>query len=156
MKQMKKGNYRAFEKFVEHYHQSVYQICYLIIGDCKDAEVIAKDIFLDVYYHIDDWQATDREFSLQLFQHTVTFARARYGERKHCGRFVYSNLNKKNKNDILFIIMNISLKERLALILNFTNQLSVQEISEILDIPHSETKTYIWQGREAIRELISS
>lgn len=51
--------------------------------------------------------------------------------------------------------MNISLKERLALTLKSSNHLSIQEISEVLEIPNSTTLTYIWRGRESLRTMIS-
>ncbi|WP_067729936.1 sigma factor [Oceanobacillus damuensis] len=154
IKQVKKGDSRAFKKLVQHYHQSVYQICYIISGDKKDAEDLAKDIFLHVYYHIGDCQASTKKFSLWLFQKAVNLAQTQINEKNHSGMVPCFASEEKNKNDISFLLMNVSLKERLALNLKSSNHLSVQEISEVLEISNSDTLTYIWRGRESIREMI--
>ena len=137
---------------MEHYHQSVYQISYIIIGDEQGAEDLAKDVFLHIYDHIGDLQTTNKKFSLWLFQKTVNIARS---QLSHCNRTVVSEcpvVNGINKNEIP--LMNVTLKERLALALKSSYCLSVKEISDVLDIPKSDTKTRIWRGREMIRELI--
>ncbi|WP_340002834.1 sigma factor [Oceanobacillus sp. FSL K6-0127] len=153
IKQVKKGDHCAFKKLVQHYHQSVYKICYMIIGDNKAAENMAEDIFLHVYNHIGDYQETTRKFSLWLFQKTVNLARNQFNEKNQTGVHANPVLNKDN--NIKLILMNISLKERLALTLKSSNHLSIQEISEVLEIPNSTTLTYIWRGRESLRTMIS-
>ena len=155
IRQVKKGDYLAFKKLVEHYHQSVYQICYIIIGDDRGAENLAKDIFLHVYDHIGDCQTTDKKFSLWLFRKTVNLARNQLSQGDRTVLAECPNFNGENKNDISFLLMNVTLKERLALTLKSSNRLSVKEISEVLEIPNSDTKTYIWRGRERLREMIS-
>lgn len=157
MKQIKKGDNRSFKKFVQHYHQSVYNVCYFILGDCNEAENLSKAIFLDVYNHLEeDCKVSDKTISLLLFRKTVNLARTRISERKHSERGEKGPiLNAKNKNDIRLLLMHLSFKERIVLILNASNHLSVQEISEILEITHSDTTYFIWHGRERIREMIS-
>ncbi|MFC4025259.1 sigma factor [Oceanobacillus longus] len=155
IKQVKKGDHRAFKKLVQHYHQSVYQICYMITGDNKVAEDLAKDIFLHVYYHIGECQGTTKKFSLWLFQKTVNLAQNRFTEKNQSRAVTCLSFNENDKHDISLLLMNVSLKERLALNLKSSNHLSVQEISEVLEISHSDTLTYIRRGRETIREMIS-
>ena len=153
IRQVKKGDYFAFEKLVEHYHQSVYQICYIIIGDERGAEELAKDIFLHVYEHIGDCQTNDKKFSLWLYQKTVNLARNQLSEGDRTVVTECPAFNGINKNDIP-LLMNVTLRERLALTLKSSNCLSVKEISDVLDIPNSDTKTRIWRGREMIREMM--
>ena len=156
IKQVRKGNGSAFKKLVEHYHQSVYQICYLIMGDDNRAEELAKNTFLHVYYHSSDCQAINKKFSLGLFQITVILAQSQLSERKQSGVDVGPVYNEKKTNEVTSLLMNVSLNERLALILKSSDHLSIQEISGILQIPDSDTITYIWRGRETIRrEMIS-
>lgn len=154
IRQVKEGNYLAFQKLVEHYHQSVYQISYIIIGEERGAEDLAKDVFLHVFDHIGDSQTTDKKFSLWLFQKTVNIAR---NQLSQCDRAVVAEcpaFNGINKKDIP--LMNVTLKERVALTLKSSNCLSVNEISDVLDIPSSDTKTRIWRGREMIREIFGN
>lgn len=151
IKQVKKGNGSAFKKLVEHYHQSVYQICYLIMGDDKRAEELAKDTFLHVYYHSSDCQTINKKFSLGLFQITVNLAQSQLCKGNQSAMGVSSVYNEKKTNEMTSLLMNVSLNERLALTLKSSNHLSIQEISEILQIPNSDTIAYIWRGRETIR-----
>ncbi|MBP2079917.1 sigma factor [Oceanobacillus polygoni] len=148
IKQLKKGDYGAFKKVVDHYHQAVYHICYMILGDNKNAEELAKDTFLHVFNDRDNCQAIDKKFSLWLFQQTIDLAQKRFG-MNWCTIF-----SEFPEEDLKILFMHVSLKERLALTLRSRNQLSVDEISKVLETPNTEIVSYIWQGREKIRKLM--
>ncbi|WP_010530553.1 sigma factor, partial [Lentibacillus jeotgali] len=72
VQRIKKGDNKAFGigKLIDFYKHNVYQICFAGINDGCIAESVAKDIFLYVYYNIEDYDM-DKKFSSWLYRITV-------------------------------------------------------------------------------------
>lgn len=161
MKQVQKGKGEAFKKLVQHYHELVFQVSYFILGEKKKAEDLAKDTFLYVHSHLDDFFNTNQRFSLWLVHITV-----RLGEKQMMEVDVVSHRSEINhKGDYLKTcshqelhssLMEICLQKRLALIFHSNYLFSEQEIGEVLQIPKTEITSYVWQGREKLRERLFS
>lgn len=149
MKQVRKRNLRAFQKLVAHYQQSVYTICVLMVGNKEKAEELASETFLYAYSHTDNYFKADKKVSVWLFQSTVCLAKKRFKE-DNC---VYGE-NGLSTEDILFLLLSVPLKNRVAIILNCCYHLSDQEISDVLNVSKSEIRTYIFQAREKLSEAL--
>ncbi|WP_249870676.1 RNA polymerase sigma factor [Oceanobacillus saliphilus] len=158
----KKGKCVTFKRFVQYYHQMVYQFCYIMMGDNKKAEELANDTFLYAYSEKENYE-NNRKFELWLYQTAVILAKKQLDENSSTVDFAeklqasHSNIdcfadNGQLSNDIQFLLMNLTMKQRLSLILKYCNQLSVHEICEVLDTTESEIRSYICQGREELRE----
>lgn len=74
IKRVRKGNIKAFQKLVEHYQQSVYNICVLMMGNEKEAEELARETFVYAYSHIEDYFKSGKKFSIWLYQAIVSLA----------------------------------------------------------------------------------
>lgn len=150
MKQVKKGNHDAFQKLVQHYQQSVYNICILMMGNEEKAEELAGETFLYAYSNMDDYFETDKQFSIWLYQSLVCLA-----EKQLKGDVCMNKVEGNHSTDgILSLLVNVSLKERIALILSCYYHLSDQEIGEVLHAPKSKIRTYIWRAREILRKKL--
>ncbi|RKQ33999.1 sigma factor [Oceanobacillus halophilus] len=155
IKQVKKGNRHAFKKLVQHYHQAVYRLCYILMGNKQMADDLAYDTFLHVYSHIHDYPLTNQKFSLWLYQLTIDLAQVQMDEEDFNEVSKCFLLEKCPEADIQGFLMHVSMKERLALILKSSNHLSIQEISEVLNTSKTETLTYLRQGREMLRDQLN-
>lgn len=166
IKQVQKGKREAFRQLVDFYHQKVYRFCFIITADESDAEVLAYETFLQAYLNIGHFNP-NQKFSLWLYHMAVSLAGNPHEEESSNdywdtattdegmldqpadGRVIHCK-KPKNTQEAL---MTLTVKERMALTLQSSGHLSIQEISNVLDVPASVIKTYIWRGREALCKL---
>lgn len=51
-------------------------------------------------------------------------------------------------------LLQLPSKYRVVLVLRYMDELSIKEMSEVLDLPIGTIKTQLHRGREALRELM--
>ncbi|MRH43828.1 RNA polymerase sigma factor SigW [Aquibacillus halophilus] len=176
IKQVKKGDQSAFEDVVAFYQNRVYQICYRIIGNSHEAEDLAQEAFIRAYVNIHSFD-TRRKFSTWLYRIATNITIDRIRKKKPDyfldaqikgtdGLDMYSQLPADQplpedevesielQNYIQEEIMKLPAKYRSVIALRFVDELSLNEISEVLDIPVGTVKTRIHRGREALRKRL--
>ncbi|CQR48472.1 ECF RNA polymerase sigma factor SigW [Paraliobacillus sp. PM-2] len=147
-----------------------------MIGNTHEAEDLAQEAFIRAFVNIHSYD-DKRKFSTWLFRiaTNVTIDRIRKkkpdfyldGEVKGTdGLTMYSQLAKEQplpeeeveslelQSYIQQQIMSLPTKYRSVIALRFVDELSLAEISEILDIPIGTVKTRIYRGREALRKKL--
>ena len=149
IKRVRKGNVKAFEKLVQHYQQSVYNLCILLMGNEEKAEEIANETFLYVYAHMDDYFTEDKKFSIWLYQSMVCLTQEQFMEG-------FSTGEVNSAKGILPLLQHVPFNKRVAVILETWYHLSDQEISEVLHTTKSEVRTSIYQAREKLSEALKS
>lgn len=148
VRQVQKGNRKNYKKIVDHYQQVVYHVCYLITGDEKEAESLAKDVFLYAYENIHTF-AADQRFSLWLYQIAVSLAPQPLLEDK---KTICPLVEKYHP----LFTSNLTCKERLVLNLKVNQQLSLHEIGEVFGTKTTRISTYMITAREKIRESLAT
>lgn len=174
VKQIKKGEHEAFEKLVDMYKNKVYTICLRMVRIPQEAEDLAQETFIRAYNNIERYEV-NRKFSTWLFR-IATNLSIDYLRKKKPGASLdaeipgtegltmYSQLESKDdgpqaqtvKNElsewVRAQIQQLPEKYRTAITLKYIEDLSLKEISDILDIPTATVKTRIHRGREALRK----
>ncbi|WP_430789177.1 RNA polymerase sigma factor SigW [Virgibacillus flavescens] len=176
IKQVKKGDQAAFEDVVTFYQHKIYQHCYRMLGNAHEAEDIAQEAFIRAYINIDSYDL-NRKFSTWLYRIATNLTIDRVRKRKpdyyldaevkgSDGLNMYSQLESDNllpeeevenlelKSYIHQEISELPPKYRSIIILRYLEEFSLQEISDILDIPLGTVKTRIHRGREALRKKL--
>ena len=172
--EVKKGDTESFGELVELLKDKVYQVAYRMVGHPQEAQDVAQEAFLRAYTNLDKFDM-DRKFSTWLFRIATNVAIDRlrkkkpdfYLEDKVKGTegLTYESqlaadqelpedqvVNLEMQEWIQSEINQLPLKYRSAVILKYMEDLSLKEISEILDMPISTVKTRIHRGREALRK----
>lgn len=172
--EVKQGDTESFGELVELYKDKVYQVAYRMVGHPQEAQDVAQEAFLRAYTNLDKFDM-DRKFSTWLFRIATNVAIDRlrkkkpdfYLEDKVKGTegLTYESqlaadqelpedqvVNLEMQEWIQSEINQLPLKYRSAVILKYMEDLSLKEISEILDMPISTVKTRIHRGREALRK----
>lgn len=175
---VKKGDQHAFSELVELYKDKVYQISYRMVGNVHEAQDIAQEAFLRAYMNIDTYDI-DRKFSTWLFRIVTNLSIDRLRKKKPdfyldqevegtqgltFGSQIAASgelpedqvLTYELQDWIQGEILNLPSKYRSAIILKYIEDLSLKEISEILDLPVATVKTRIHRGREALRKRLSN
>lgn len=176
IKQVKKGDQSAFEEIVNFYQNKVFQICYRMLGNRHEAEDIAQEAFIRAYVNIQTFDEK-RKFSTWLYRIATNLTIDRIRKKKPDyfldaeikgseGLSMYSQLSAEQplpeeeveslelQEYIQQQIMDLPPKYRTVIILRYIDELPLQEISEILDMPVGTVKTRIHRGREALRKKL--
>jgi RNA polymerase sigma-70 factor (ECF subfamily) len=175
MLRVKGGDMDAFEALVEKYKQPVINVMYRMIRDLDEAEDLAQNVFIRAYQSADRYQASAK-FSTWIF----TIARRLcLNEIRRRGRHPADSLeSSQSENDsqpakqyqdnrtfsppqaflhgelerkIQEAVAELPEKQRLAISLCQEDELSYEEIAEVLECSVSATKSLIHRGRETLK-----
>lgn len=174
--QVLKGDQNAFGEIVELYKDKVYQICFRMIGNRHEAEDIAQEAFVRAFINIRSFNI-QMKFSTWLFRIATNLCIDRLRKKKpdyHLdaeiagteGLNMYSQIaadlmmpeeeveSLELQEYIQGALLKLPEKYRSVIVLKYIEELSLKEISEILDLPISTVKTRIHRGREALRKQL--
>jgi RNA polymerase sigma-70 factor (ECF subfamily) len=176
IKQVIKGDQDAFADIVEIYSNSIFQLGYRMLGNRHEAEDIAQEAFIRAYVNIKSFNQ-DLKFSTWLFRIATNLCIDRIRKKKPDyyldaevsgtdGLTMYSQLSSNSplpENELESLelhetvqkeILKLPEKYRSVIVLKYMEELSLNEISEILDMPLGTVKTRIHRGREALRQQL--
>ncbi|WHX67276.1 RNA polymerase sigma factor SigW [Peribacillus frigoritolerans] len=174
--QVLKGDHNAFGEIVEIYKDKVYQICFRMLGNRQEAEDLAQEAFVRAYVNIRSFNIT-MKFSTWLYRIATNLCIDRLRKKKPDyyldaevagteGLNMYSQIasdmakpeeeveSLELQETIQVEIMKLPEKYRSVIVLKYIEELSLKEISEILDLPVGTVKTRIHRGREALRKQL--
>lgn len=174
--QVRKGDHNAFGELVELYKDRVFALSYRMLGNRQEAEDVAQEAFIRAYTNIDRYQI-DRKFSTWLYRIATNLSIDRMRKKKPDyyldaevagtdGLTMYSQVSAdvqlpedevvslEAQDGIHRAILSLPAKYRSAITLKYIQELSLKEISEILDLPIGTVKTRIHRGREALRKKL--
>ncbi|RIW27613.1 RNA polymerase sigma factor SigW [Bacillus salacetis] len=176
IKQVLKGDQDAFAEVIELYKDKVFQICFRMLGNRHEAEDISQEAFIRAYVNIHTFNQK-RKFSTWLYRIATNLCIDRIRKKKPDyyldaevtgtdGLTMYSQIaadgqlpeeeveEMELQAEIQRQILKLPDKYRSVIVLKYIDELSLQEISEILDLPLGTVKTRIHRGREALRKQL--
>lgn len=176
IKQVLKGDQDAYAEVVEIYKDKIFQICYRMLGNRHEAEDIAQEAFLRAYININSFNI-NLKFSSWLYRIATNLCIDRIRKKKPDyyldaevagtdGLTMYSQIPAETRlpeedveslelrDTIQKEISKLPEKYRTVIVLKYIEELSLNEISAILDIPLGTVKTRIHRGREALRKQL--
>jgi RNA polymerase sigma-70 factor, ECF subfamily len=176
IKQVIKGDQDAFAEIIEIYKNSIFQLCFRMLGNRHEAEDMAQEAFIRAYVNINSFNQ-DLKFSTWLFRIATNLCIDRIRKKKPDyyldaevsgtdGLTMYSQLASDSplpekeleslelQETVQKEIMKLPEKYRSVIVLKYIEELSLNEISEILDMPLGTVKTRIHRGREALRQQL--
>ena len=175
MLRVKQGDTAAFTQLVDKYKQPVINVAWRTLRDLTEAEDLAQNVFVQVYKSARRYEASAK-FSTWLFTITRNLClneirrRARHpaesldqthtesdeqpvhhvedkGVASPPQQLLYGELEGK----ILEVLAELPENQRTALLLCREEQLSYEEIAEVLGCSLSATKSVIHRGRETLK-----
>jgi RNA polymerase sigma-70 factor (ECF subfamily) len=176
IQQVLKGDKNAFGDIIELYKDKVFQICYRMLGNRHEAEDVAQEAFIRAYVNIHRYNM-EYKFSTWLYRIATNLCIDRIRKRKPDyyldaevpgtdGLNMYSQIPSEGKlpeEDVESMelqamiqreISKLPEKYRAVIVLKYIEELSLNEISEILELPLGTVKTRIHRGREALRKQL--
>jgi len=177
IKKVKKGDRNAFAELVDLYKDKVYKVSYRMLGNRQEAEDVAQETFLRVYANIDSYDPSYK-FSTWIYRIASNLSIDQLRKRKQ----IYSLdkqvegteglewhdrlsdpgqgpedqlLTGEIQGQVQEAINSLTPKYRSIMILRYLEDLSLNEISEVLKLPVSTIKTRIHRGRETLRKKLN-
>ena len=179
MLRVKRGDRAAFTELVEKYKQPVMNFVFRSLRDEAEAEDVAQNVFLQVYKSRARYERTAK-FSTWLFtiarnlclneirrrsRHPTESLEAvsPYAEDDQPSRQFEDKKNFSPDDDALHrelerkieaALAELPENQRTAIILYQRQEMSYEEIAEVLDCSLSATKSIIHRGRETLKEKL--
>lgn len=169
----KDGETSAFEEIVHKYQDRIYNLCRHMLGNAHDAEDAAQETFIKAYQNLGNFRP-DASLYTWLYRIAVNtcidhkrkpffeslFKRSSEGEDFEIERQsdapspekLYES--KQTGVAIQLALAKLSDKLRTAIILKEIEDLSYEDISDVLDISIGTVKSRISRAREELKALL--
>ncbi|WP_053361359.1 RNA polymerase sigma factor SigW [Bacillus sp. FJAT-27251] len=174
--QVLKGDQNAYGEIVELYKDKIFQLCYRMLGNRHEAEDIAQEAFIRAYINIHSFNQ-NKKFSSWIYRIATNLCIDRIRKKKPDyfldaevpgtdGLNMYSQIASEAslpedeleslelQETVQKEIAKLPEKYRTVIVLKYIEELSLNEISEILDLPLGTVKTRMHRGREALRQQL--
>ena len=178
IKQVLKGDQNAYGEIVELYKDKIFQLCFRMLGNRHEAEDVAQEAFIRAYVNIQGFNQK-KKFSSWIYRIATNLCIDRIRKKKPDyfldaevpgteGLNMYSQISSDNplpeeklvslelQETVQREIANLPEKYRAVIVLKYIEELSLNEISEILDLPLGTVKTRMHRGREFLRKQLES
>lgn len=164
--ELQRGSLEALGFIYDRHQKMVYRTALVITGDPESAADLVQDVFLRLYRFSD---RIDPERPLEPWLYRIT-ANLSYTWIKKNRRWlpsleevaewlagtvrVETNTSHEYNDDwqqITTAIYALPAQQRMVVVLYYVNDLPLQEISEILDVPVGTVKSRLHYGREVLK-----
>lgn len=172
------GNQEAFEEIVLLFQHRLYHVCYRMLSSREEAQDIAQEAFVRAYSNLHTFDQK-RKFSTWIFRIATNLCIDRIRKKKPDysldaqvpgteGLDMYSQIaaadelpedeveRMETQERVQYEIGRLPEKYRSVITLRYMEELPLQEIADILDLPLGTVKTRVHRGRDALRKQIGT
>jgi RNA polymerase sigma-70 factor (ECF subfamily) len=171
VKQTLCGNTSAYNGLVMRYQRQVYNLAYRMLGNAEDAGDLVQDTFLRAYGALTSFRQ-DASFLTWLYKIASNLCIDQLRSRKakstlslevelEEGREPAADIRstcpeeaavRGSVQDVVQrAILNLPEKYRAVVVMRHLNDMSVDEIARILELPTGTVKTHLFRAREMLR-----
>lgn len=177
---LKQGAEEAYEALIARFQQPVYNLVYRLLDDPSDTSDVVQDVFLKIFRSIGSFRGNS---SLKTWIYRIAFNEA-CNHRRWFTRHKRQEIGIENQDDEVgkpgvtlpdpgrsafeivsahetHALIEEALAElnpafRVAVVLRDIEDLSYEEIAEVLQVSLGTVKSRILRGREALRKALAS
>ncbi len=177
IKRCLKGDKQAYAFIVRKYEKPVFNIACRLIGDTEKARDITQEAFIKAYRTLRQVKP-EFKFSNWIFKIATNLCRAQHKKKKPTVKMslnetiAISNpeINQDNSDDLLDPVGELTQKEeqkiilktiqslpfiyRKVIVLRYLQDLSYQEIADILEIPIGRVKVQLHRAHKILRNQL--
>lgn len=174
---LKKRDIHAFEAFIKYYEKKVYNTAYRLMGSREDACDISQEVFLKVYKSINTFKGNS-SLSTWVYRITTNLCLDELRKRKGVRFFsldkpietdegeIYREtpdtsdspediIDKKEVQVLVQGAINqLPVDQKTVIVLRDIQDLSYQQIAEVLDCSLGTVKSRLNRGRLALKQII--
>jgi len=157
----------AYRELLVRYEGLVYNTCNRILNSSSDAEEVAQDVLIQVFHKIHQFEARSK-FKTWLYKIVHNYCnnrlskiiRKREGSEKYEADSLQKEMSMENENvkeelseGVREAINTLKDSEKEILTLKFMSGLTIQEISEVMEIGLSAAKMRLYRAMESFKEV---
>lgn len=161
------GNKQAFELIINKYKNPLYATILRMTKNPHDAQDLVQESFIKVYKQLEKYNATG-SFSSWLYRVAINhcmdeFRSTRYKTKQveiAEGKVVMTDhpeiifMKKEKSRQLERLVATLPEDERIIILLRYVNELSYQEISELVDKPLSTVRNKLHRAKKKMRETV--
>lgn len=171
IEQTLRGNVNAFAFLVERYKHMLYTLSIRIVKNKEEAEEISQDVFVKAYTNLRNFKG-DSKFSTWIYRigyyasldvlkkNKRTINSENIDDVKDVNvcaiQDVLTNLeNEERKKVINDAILRLNEEERVILTLFYFEEMSIKEISKVVNLSLDNVKVKLYRSRKKLYTLLS-
>jgi RNA polymerase sigma-70 factor, ECF subfamily len=170
------GDRRAFAELVDLYKDKIYHLGYRMLNQRQESEDVVQETFLRVYTNLERYDE-NQKFSTWIYRIATNLCIDRLRKRKPSFSLdaelsdgegtdwhamlasdeaspeaeIILSETQQNIRDAIETLPN---KYKSVVVLRYLHDMSLQEISDILEMPVTTVKTRVHRGREFLRKKL--
>lgn len=164
------GNKEAYGLLIHKYENKIYTLLLRMIRDAQEAQDLTQECFIKAYHYLHSYDP-ERKFSSWLYRIAsnlcLTALQARQKKQQHPGELEEDwlvdedspesiLLKKEHVSEIREVIDALPDHYRMVLLLRYLEDMSYQEISDVLQIPMSTVQVRIHRAKIKLRMRFQS
>ncbi|MBD2871872.1 RNA polymerase sigma factor [Paenibacillus arenilitoris] len=162
---------QSFDYIFKNYKDKIYSFFIHSGINAEDAQDLTQDTFLKIYRFLDQ-QDANKNLAAWIFKIASNTAKDYYwksslfrGRRSKLERLsTFDNsstpesilLQKEQKQELQRILLRIPFNYRVILLLRFTNELSYEEIAEIMNYSVNKVSVHLHRAKKKVRKLLTN
>ncbi len=170
----RRGDDRALGRLIEHYKSYVYTLAYRVVRDSHEAEDVAQETFIKVVSNLRRFRG-DAKFSVWLYRVVYNTAINRLKKKplvaepllneegdevrlaegtdaEHPARVA---LSVERRAMVRRAVEKLPQEYRVAVTCYYLDELSYNEIADVMGVPLGTVKTYLSRSKDALRKILS-
>jgi RNA polymerase sigma-70 factor (ECF subfamily) len=164
------GEVNAFEPLIAKYEKPIFNLMYRTTGSLDEAGELTQEAFLKAYDRLDQFQA-GRNFFSWLYALALNIGRDYLRYKKRIPPSVHDNPGHVAENrpqdpapedprltedyqSLVKALEDLPIDYREAVVLRYREELSMQEIAEMLGLSVSGAKMRVHRGLEKLRAIL--
>lgn len=150
---------KSLEWLINEYQMNLFVTAFNICKNVEDAKDVVQDTF--IAYHTSNQQFNDEQhIRAWLFRVTVNKAKDAIKSFWHRNKMPLEDyletlpFESKEDSDLFEAVLNLPKKYRIVIHLFYYEEYNIREISQILHISESNTKTRLSRGRKFLKDVL--
>jgi RNA polymerase sigma-70 factor (ECF subfamily) len=157
-----RGDQKAFDELFNKYKDRLFSLCYRFLGSRSDAEDVTQEVFLDIDKGLSGFNA-ESAFTTWAYKITVRRCYTRLKKQRR-SRLLQNDLIVASGSTDMSQLDRIALRQGLAklpggyrmlLILKYYQQLSYEEIGEVISCDVGKVKARLRRARLCLKCVLS-
>ncbi len=158
------------EDLIDTYEKDVVKLAFFYVKEWNTAQDISQEVFIAVYHSIDTFEGAS-SYKTWIYKITANkckdylrtsyFKRTVFGIKQETSKTQsteYSTesivVEKENDSQLYNAVLTLSVKYREVIILYYYEELSSEEIAELLGISSSTVRTRLERGRRKLQQVL--
>lgn len=163
IRELKRGREDAYKQLVEEYGDRLLRTCCLILRDRGEAEDVVQETFVKVFRKVEDFRG---ESGLYTWIYTIALNLSRDRLKKNTDFSIFENEQIDNIDTEIHLekaidreVLRKELDEinpiyREVIVLFYFEELSIKEISQLLNEKEGTVKSRLSRGRNILKESL--